>query len=476
VSGITLPGPESLCAVLAARPGVPVAQAIAEVVRPARVLAIGAGSAPRFAPMASGPWLETLVGVDASAASVAAAGPGAVIELHHATLRRTTAAAPHFTRRPELVRALCDDGFDLVVLEAAPPAHALYLDLVQALSFVRTRGVLVCEGIGRVPGGLAAVERLVGEEAGAAVRWRPPDGGPTTVLMRARMPRHTHEDTAELRAVVMQDAETEAALAGRDPVRACGRLRHWLARHLTWSTQDLLLPLAALPPPLAAVDVVAQCAAGEGGVWGFGAAVTLAMLYRGFGYPATVYQHGVPGAWRHMLTLVQVPDGRILLQDALFDGAVCLDGAPATLPDVLRAIHAGGAGRLSLPSELDERPHLYSRAGLPAAEADGWVTADERARLEAAMRGTERVLDEPRAALAQATSCSLARFAALPVHARILERLAATGVTTPLWFLAVPFGEVPLTGRAAFDRELVRLLDPLRREHRAPRPAEEARV
>jgi SAM-dependent methyltransferase len=487
VRGVALPGPEALGAALAARPGAPVVEALVEVARPARVLALGGGSARRLAAMAARgwPWIETLVGVDPSAESVAAAdarladvaGPRPAVALHHATFRRGSEAVPHFTRRPGLVRALCEDGFDLVVLEVAPPERAFYLDLAQAVALARPGGVLVCEGAAELPGGREAVERVVREGGAVAVWSRPADGRPATALVRPRTPRHTHEDTAALRSVVAEDPEAAAALAGRDHVRICGALRHWLARRLAWSTQDLLLPLAALPPPLAAVDVVEQCALGEGGVWGFGAAVTLAMVYRAFGYPATVYQHGVAGVWWHMLTLVQVPDGRILLEDALFDGQVRLDGRPATLTQVLAAIPEGGGGRLSLPSELDERRHLYSRASLAAAEADGWLTAAERARLETAMRGAERVLGEPRAGLVQAASCSLERFTALPVHARILERIAAgTGVASPLWFLAVPFGRIPLTGRAGFDGKLARLLDPLRRDRAAPRAAREARA
>jgi predicted O-methyltransferase YrrM len=444
----------------------PVLGALVARLAPERALAIGSAGAAALAAALEGRALGALhvIEADAAAARRAAAalatGPG--VAVHHASLGADP-RAPHVTRVRPLVQALRADGFDLVVLDAVSAPEALYLELALALAWLREGGVLVCEAPARVAGWMEAAERIEREGNGTFYLWETEPGGPSALLARERGPaaRRTHEETAVLRdRLPAEDPALAAALAAGDHVAAAARVRHWLAVRLAWSTPDLLLPLDCLPPPLSPLDVVEQCRLGEGGVTGFGAAVTLAMLYRAFGWPATVYQHGVPGVFWHMATLVRVPDGRLLLEDALFDAAPELAGRPVTFPEVIALARAGGADLLVFPSHPGAvRPHLYSRASLAGAEAGGLISPAERAALEAEMRGCRRLFSEPRAALLQPTSTSLARFAAVPVHARALGEVARrTGIASPAGLLGLPCGGLPLTGDVRADRAIVEAL------------------
>jgi len=442
----------------------PLVHALGAALAPCGVLEIGASGAS-FAgvlpPSAVRSWLG--IGACAEAVHAARARLGDAVELHHASLL-ADAAAPHLTRVPPLVGALCA-GFDVVFVEPPARAGGLYLTLAQALPLVAPGGVLACGGLGGDADTTLAVRRLAAESAGPAVLWQPDEGGPATLLAGVRPRRWSHADTAGLRALVLADEPGLAASAERgDDAAVCARLRHWLAARLAWSTRDLLLPLAALPPALGVRDVVAECARGEGGVWSWGAAVTLAMLYRAFGYAATVYQHGVPELYRHMVTLVRLPDGRILVEDAFFDAEPRFGDHPATWTEVLTLARAGRTEVLAFASDARmPRPHLYSRASLSTAEADGWLTATERAALAAAMDGCRRLRGEPRAILPQHHTTSPEAFAALPVHARALAAIRdATGIATPLGLLALPCGVVPLTGEPRFDAEVIAALGPSR--------------
>lgn len=439
---------------------------LVEMVAPAHVLEIGSsdGACAALVRAAMGEPLRRFVGIDPRAeswrrATARTAGtPG--IEHYHASLLAEP-GVPHLTRVPALVRALCAGAFDVVVVEPPTSAAALYLTLAQALPLLPPGGVLHCGPLDRCPDALDVVRRLADEGMGPAVLWQPAPDAPPTVLVRDRLPRHNHEETATLRAELLADDPALAALhAAGEHAAVCAHLRGWLARRLVWSTRDLLLPLGALPPPLSVIDVVAECARGEGGVWGYGAAVALAMLYRAFGYPATVYQHGVPDLYWHMMTLVRVPDGRILLEDAFFDAEPYLDGARVPWAEALAIARAGLAGRLEFVSGLTApRAHVYSRASLATAAADGYLSPGEQAQLAAAMSGCRRVRGEPRALLAQTTTTSLEAFARVRGNAGALAEVRRrTGIAHPLGLLALPCGRLPLSGDPDLDREIVAVL------------------
>ena len=437
---------------------------LAGIVAPAHALEIGSSAGACLETVrAATPGREPVfLGIDPRPASCrqatvrAAAAPAAAY--YYASLLALP-GVPHLTRVPALVAALSGQAFDLVVVEPPAGADALYLTLAQALPLLAPQGVLHCGPLDAA--GMEVVRRLAAEGAGPAVFWQPAADEPPTALVRGRQPASTHEDTAALCAGLRAaDPVLAAAETAGDHAAVCTHLRSWLAARLVWSTRDLLLPLAAVPPPLSVGDVVSRCALHDGGVWAYGAAVTLAMLYRAWGYPATVYQHGIPDLYWHMMTLVRVPDGRILLEDPFFDAAPTLGGA-AVPWSVARALaRAGHAGRLEFASAADKpRVHLYSRASLATAEADGYLTAAERARLAAAMEGYERVRGEPRAALAQDMTVDLARYASVPANARALAAVRRrTGIAHPLDLLALPCGRLPLSGDPAFDHEIVDVL------------------
>jgi hypothetical protein len=439
--------------------------AVVEALQPARVLEVDGGGAAEVV-LGAEP-TRAYVAVDSrperlarTAARAAAARPGVEVACHHARLLAHPRGAPHYTRVAALVETLRGPGFDLIVVAPPRSPEALYFVLALTVPLLRPGGLLHCGPLAS-DGGVEVARRVAEEGAGPAFVCEPGPGAPRVALVRARAPRRTHEDTRALRDhLVAVDPALGAVLAARDHARACARLRHWLAARLAWSTRDLLLPLAALPPPLAVADVVEQCAAGEGGVWGYGAAVTLAMLYRAFGYPATVYQHGVPGLAWHMMTLVRVPDGRLLLEDAFFDAEPRLGERPATWAEAVTLARAGEAGRLRFVSEArGPRPHLYSRASLAAAEADGYLSAAERARLAASMEGCRRLVGEPRGVLMQSATTSLEAWARIPANARRLAEVERrTGAAGPLGLLGFPCGSLPLTGHAAADREIADLL------------------
>jgi len=441
--------------------------AIVAACPPRRVLAVGDGAALRAVrAVASLPRVRVVaMEVDGQglARAAAAARPGTALDLHRASLLRDPGGAPHYTRVPELVAVLKRCDFDLAVVAAPAAADALYLTLAQVVSLVAPGGVLCCTPLESSPGATEVARRLAAEGEGTVVLW---DGEPGALLVRSRRPRHTHEETRALRRTLpAEEPALAAALAAHDHGAICARLRHWLATRLAWSTADLLLPLAALPPPTSVLDVVAQCAEHEGGVWSFGAAVTLAMLYRAFGYPATVYPHGVPGLYTHMLTLVRVPDGRVLLEDAFFDAEPRVDGRAATFAEAVALARRGEAARLAFVSEATApRPHVYSRAGVAAALADGYLGAAEADALTRALAGCGRLGGEARLALPQKHTTSLEAFLRLPCNARRLEEAERrTGLAGALGLLAHPCGVLPLTGHRGCDREIARVVGALAR-------------
>jgi predicted RNA methylase len=450
---------------------------------PARVLEIGS-SGGRAAAAALGAGVRAWVAIDPDGASVAAArrrlaDAGARVRWFHAAIRPVAGGPRHFTRDPELVALLREDGFDCVLVHAAASADALYTDLAHALPLVRGRGVVVCHPAARATAAFDAVRRLAGEGSCRAVVAGPPDGGGETAFLALRAAYRTHAETTELRRVVAaDDPAVPDAFARADHETVVARLRHWLAARLAWATADLRLPLAALPPPLGVLDVVEQGALGEGGVDACGAAVTLAMLYRAWGYAATVYSYGVPGVWTHAVTLVGAPDRPLLVQDALLDVEPREGGRPVPWASLVTRARAGDplAGVRLAHGGLGTRAHLYSRASLEASERGGWLDAGERAALAATMRTVERVAGETRAAIPQARSCSPAAVAAIPAHARALAALAArTGRAHPAALLALPYGTLPLTGVARFDDELARVLAAPAAAPGATAPAEAVR-
>lgn len=431
---------------------------------PERVLEIGSsGGALAAEALACGSGIRSWVAIDPDAESVRRARallPRPDVRWHHAAIRPVAGGAPHFTRDPELVATLRDDGFDLVVLAAAADPEALYTDLAHAVPLLRPLGVLVCQPLDRQGGGVEAVQRLASEGTCRAIVWQPA-GEAGLALLAAHQPLRTHEEMDALKRLIpAEDAALALALARHDHHAVVVRLRHWLARRLVWATSDLLLPLAALPPALSVLDVVEQGELGEGGVDACGAAVTLAMLYRTFGYAATVYPHGVPGLYTHMVTLVGVAGAGLLVQDALFDAEPQVGKRVLSWAEVVGRARAGGIEAVGFDSDwAATRPHLYSRGGLAAAEAGGWLGSGERAALEGAMASVERVLGAPRAALEQRTTCSLAAYAAVPANAAALAEVARqTGIAHPLGLMALPYGNLPLTGVRRFDEEMARAL------------------
>jgi hypothetical protein len=486
MSAVVAPGVEAMGAAATRRwragEHVPLGSVLSEMLSPMRVLAVGDGAAECAALMLDrGARPTTFVGIDPCAASVARVAAhfgdpstAAALALHQARLLGDPPEVPHFTRVPELVRSLCGPGFDLIVVESPGSGATLHLLLAQLVPLLDVDGVLCATGLERCADAVDVMGRVAREVSGPTVLWQPGEGVPAAALLQTRMPRHNHEASEVLCAPLLAaDEAVAAARTAGDHVAVCGALRRWLARRLVWSTRDLLLPLGELPPALSVLDVVEQCARGEGGVWSYGAAVTLAMLYRACGYPATVYQHGMRDLYWHMVTLVQVPDGRILVEDAFFDAELRRDGRPITWPEGLEVAHAGCADTLELVSGLGEaRPHLYSRASLPSAEADGFLTPAERTALEAAMAGCQRVVGEPRAALSQPITVGLEAFTRIPVHARALAQVRRlTGITHPLALLGLPCGALPLSGDRRLDGEIVRVLETWERLARALEPA-----
>jgi predicted O-methyltransferase YrrM len=435
----------------------------------ARVLEVGSSRGERAEALlrqAAGRPL-TLISVDGWAASaeqalqrLSAFSPpaGAALEVHLYFARfGGAAAAPHFTRIPALVELLRRCELDLILLDASREQDELYLDLVQMMPLLSRDAILVCESPSDFDAALAVAGRLTDEFGGEAVVCRSAHPGSSRVLFRAHCQTHSHEQTSSLVDALLRDEPDLArARAAGDHESAVGLLRSWLARRLTWSTQDLLLPLGALPPPLNVEDVVERCAIGHGGVWSYGAAVTLAMLYRAFGYAATVYQFGFSGAFTHMVTLVGVPDGRILVQDAFLDAEPRGGGRLLTWQELIGLAVARrlegiryGAGRPW------SRAHLYSRRGLAESLEQGRIDASEARRLEEHMARAERVRAEPRGALQQAWSTSLEGLASVRRNASALRAIASEiGTAHPLALAAYPVGgQVPF-GVAAFDRQI----------------------
>ena len=446
--------------------------AAANGVGPRRVLEVGSNGGARAEALlrSSAARPITLVAIDSDVASATQAierlrafvpPPDREPEVHlyHATFGDPTLGAPHFTRIAPLVDLLRRAAFDVILFDARARSSAadIYLDLVQLVPFLREDAILVYESADDAAAALAAARRMTGEFGGEAVVARAAEGDPGAILIRGMCQTHTHEQTA---ALVDELLSGEPDLArghaeGADEALV-GLLRTWLARRLTWSTQDLLLPLGALPPPLNVGDVVERCAIWHGGVWSYGAAVTLAMLYRAFGFPATVYQFGVPGALTHMVTLVGLPDGRILVQDALLDAEPRRSGRLLTWQELIQAAAARRLDGLRYGAERPwTRPHLYSRRSLAESVARGCLEAAEASDLEQRMACAERVGAEPRAALEQAWSTSLEGLMHIASDRAALGAIASQlGTAHPLALFSHPCGAQPLSGVRAMDREI----------------------
>jgi len=448
---------------------------LAETVEIARVLEVGSSHGATLRAL-RGAGVGRFVLLDPDATSLAAARAVAGdtdVALHRARLGGAPTDAPHFTRIPEAVAALRDGtGFDLVLLQAPPTAEALYLALSIVIPLVAPNGLCCVEGWAATPDAEATITRVTREGGVPALVWEPEPGAPGAALLRGRTLRHTHEDMGALRdAMTLADPSLAAARARGDHSAVVSRVRQLLARQLTWSTADLMLPLDQFPPALSVLDVVQLGRLGEGGVAGWGAAVTLAMLYRAFGYPATVYQFGVPGVLWHMTTLVGLPDETILLQDAFFDAELTdADGAAVPWPAALALAARGAASQLALvPEAPGTRSHLYSLAALDGAVADGWLRAEQAAELSGLVAGCRRLAGASRAVLEQPIR-SFDAWCALPGPARTLADLARRGLAHPLALLALPCGRMPLAGHDGVDRTIgavvARLAGP------APAPAE----
>jgi hypothetical protein len=462
-------------------------EVLAETVEISRVLEIGSSQGETAARVlrAGGARVRRYVLFDADATSVAATRTraevvayGGGITVHHARLGGTPADAPHFTRDTEAVRTFCEGAaFDLVVVEAPPAADALYLALSIVLPAVAPNGLCCVLGWSATPGAEETIARVTREHGVPALVWEPEPGAPAAVLLRGRTLRHGHEDMHVLRdALTIADTTLAEACTRGDHGAIATRVRQLLARQLTWSTPDLLLPLDAFPPALSVLDVVQLGRLGEGGVAGWGAAVTLAMLYRAFGYPATVYQFGVPGVLWHMAALVGLPDGRILLQDAFFDAELTADGRTVPWTDAVAMAARGEAARLALaPEEPGTRSYLYSSAALECAVADGWLAPGEAAEIVVAAAGCRRLAGAPRAVLERPIA-AFADWTALPGPARALAELARRGLSHPLALLALPCGRMPLAGARPMDAEIAAVLARLAAPAAAAAPASDGRA
>jgi hypothetical protein len=163
------------------------------------------------------------------------------------------------------------------------------------------------------------------------------------------------------------------------------------------------------------------------------------------------------------VTLVGVPDAPLVAEDALLDVDARSGDRVVPFAEIVARARAGDpfADVRLVGGGLRTRPHLYSRASLEPSATAGWIDAAERAGLAEAMGAVERVFGEPRAAIAQATTCSPAAWAALPAHAAALEAIGVrTGLVHPAALLALPYGNLPLTGVRRYDDELARTFTP----------------
>ena len=453
---VTPCGLEAIAAAATASGGETPVGALAAVLRPARVLAVGVDSAALAATVPD----ATIVTLDPDADRAARATCGSV-RAFHAALRPAAQDAPHFTHLTAFVELLREPGFDLVLLGADESARALYDDLAQLVALVSATGVLLCEDFARCPDGTEAVVRLLREGQGRGLLWHAPGRSAPSLLMRAPLRTRVHGDTDALRdQLTREHGGLRTALEQGAHETVCRWLRSWLAARLTWSTRDLTLPLTALPPSLTVEDVIERCQLGEGGVGALGAALTLAMLYRSFGYPATVYQHGVAGLYGHTVTLVGTPPGRVLVEDALLDTEPQRKGAAVPWPDIVMAVRQNASERIAYAAGgLVERPHLYSLAGLAQAAADGFLTPAEQSRLAAELASVAPQLGVPRAALRQRHTCSVDAYVAVTVNRRSLAAARLrSGLEGPLSLLAAPLGGLPLTGEPWMDEMLARVL------------------